>query len=82
MQRLVMLVGVMAIVADVAWANTYVPGQIRDGVYIRPHFVVVSERTASEIDDSTSHGLPEELAPDPALLDRPALGTGATPSES
>jgi hypothetical protein len=77
MQKLVMLVGVMAsaMVADVGWATTYVPGQIRDGVYLRPHFVVVSERATAESGDSSGQVLPEGVTPDPVLLDRPAEAT-------
>jgi hypothetical protein len=89
MQKLVMLVGVMAsaMVADVGWATTYVPGQIRDGVYLRPHFVVVSERATSENGDSSGQVLPEGVlpegvTPDPALPDRPAIGAEATESAS
>jgi hypothetical protein len=84
MVKLVMLVGVMAsaMVADVGWATTYVPGQIRDGVYLRPHFVVVSERATSENGDASGQALPEDVTPDPALLDRPAIGAEATESAS
>jgi hypothetical protein len=27
------------IVADIARASIYVPGQLRDGIYVRPHFL-------------------------------------------
>ena len=30
---------VTIIVADIARASIYVPGQLRDGIYVRPHFV-------------------------------------------
>ncbi len=34
---------------DQVWASTYVPGQYRDGIYIRPHFTA-SPEVAAELD--------------------------------
>lgn len=29
----------MITIVDLAFASIYVPGQIRDGIYVRPHFI-------------------------------------------
>jgi hypothetical protein len=33
------------IVADIARASIYVPGQLRDGIYVRPHFLASPGQT-------------------------------------
>jgi hypothetical protein len=33
------------IVADIARASIYVPGQLRDGIYVRPHFLASPDQT-------------------------------------
>jgi hypothetical protein len=33
------------VVADIARASIYVPGQLRDGIYVRPHFLASPDQT-------------------------------------
>jgi hypothetical protein len=53
--------------ADFAFGSIYVPGQIRDGIYIRPHFV-----SAPKLDYRAWPAEPGVIAPkpqQPPLLD-------------
>lgn len=36
---MVLALGVTAVVATAASATVYVPGQYKDGIYVRPHFL-------------------------------------------
>jgi hypothetical protein len=62
--------------AGTASATVYVPGYIRDGVYVRPHFVSAPERpyrpklpvvTDPSADDDAL--LSDPLMPDPLMMD-------------
>jgi hypothetical protein len=66
--------------ADVALASVYVPGHIRDGIYIRPHFVAAPNVKYGIWPDESVGAQPSsdrQRAPllDPApSLDRDKLG--------
>jgi hypothetical protein len=70
------------IVADIARASIYVPGQLRDGVYVRPHFVTSPDQayhpkflieTERDRAEQKMGPVPPTVQPSPAKpLDAPA----------
>ncbi len=80
MLRLVVLMLALGVVgaAGMASATVYVPGYIRDGVYVRPHFVSAPEQTyrpklpvVTEPNADDDALLSDPLLSDPLMMDEP-----------
>lgn len=67
----------MITIADLTLASIYVPGQIRDGIYVRPHFIASPK---SKFEDAwPTEGLvptPEKGAPPVLDVIPPPRGKG------
>jgi hypothetical protein len=77
MKRLAAMVwcGSMLVTASAATAATYVPGQVRDGVYIRPHFIAATETIGDRPFTVPGQGdrADVEAEAEPAVLEQPGL---------
>lgn len=62
-------------VADIARASIYVPGQLRDGIYVRPHFLASPGETPNPkfLVGTEDDGLAPKLAPGDAPAEQPGL---------
>jgi hypothetical protein len=65
---LVLAFGVIGI-GDLAFASIYVPGHIRDGIYIRPHFVSAPKLEYRAWPAKPGAAEPEAKRKSPPLLD-------------
>ena len=66
---------VTIIVADIARASIYVPGQLRDGIYVRPHFLASPNEPPNPrfLVGTGRDGLAPKVAPGKAPAEQPGL---------
>ena len=64
------------VAATSAWATVYVPGQYKDGIYIRPHFLDSPEQTRGGpllLPPDAEAAKAKEEAPGPVMLEPEAV---------
>jgi hypothetical protein len=71
------------IVADIARASIYVPGQLRDGIYVRPHFVTSPDQAYHPkfLIETERDGADQKMGPAPRLVQPSPAKPLETPAE-
>jgi hypothetical protein len=59
----------LLLAADMTLAAVYVPGQYKDGIYIRPHFLPPGEMFDHRAPLEAEKGTSARMPPKPAVLD-------------